>query len=120
MVPVTRRLERQAANEAVFREVNERRAAIDRRAQEAWADSGELFEFVCECGVEGGCDGRVEMTLEEYDIVRTQADRFAVVPGHESSELETVVERHERYLIVDKIPAFEPLVEEDARAAPSN
>jgi hypothetical protein len=52
--------------------------------------------------------------------VREQDDRFTVVPGHESSEIEAVVERHDRYLVVDKIPALEPLVEDDPRSAPSS
>ena len=117
---MTTRAERQAANEAVFREVNERRAVVDRHAQQSWAESGELFEFVCECGVEGGCEGRVEMRLEEYDALRKQDDRFAVVPGHESPELETVVERHERYVVVDKVRELERLVEDDPRGAPSS
>src|SRR5215211_6930172 len=112
--------ERRAANEAVLREVNERRAALDRPAEEAWAERDELFEFVCECGVEGGCGGRIEMTLEEYDAVREQDDRFPVVPGHETPEIETVVERHERYVVVDKLPALEPLVDDDPRDAPSS
>ena len=112
------REERQAANEAVYRETNERRAAVDRHAE--WADSGELFEFVCECGAGGGCEGRIEMTLDEYDAVRQQDDRFTVVPGHESPEIEAVAERHERYVVVDKIPALEPLVEDDPRGAPSS
>ena len=112
------REQRQAANEAVYRETNERRASVDRQAQ--WADSGELFEFVCECGAGGGCEGRIEMTLGEYDAVRQQDDRFTVVPGHESSEIEAVTERNERYVVVDKIPALEPLVADDPRNAPSS
>jgi hypothetical protein len=115
---VPTRTERQAANEAVYRETNERRAAVDRQAQ--WADSGELFEFMCECGADGGCEGRIEMTLDEYDAVRQQDDRFTVVPGHESPEIEGVAERHERYVVVDKIPGLEPLVEDDPRGAPSS
>jgi hypothetical protein len=112
--------ERQAANEGLFRDVNERRAAMDRQAVEAWAESGELFEFVCECGVEGGCDGRIQMTLREYDAVRQQDDRFPVVPGHESPEIETVVERTERYVVVDKVPELERFVDDDPRGAPSD
>ena len=111
--------ERKAMNEALLREVNERRAAMDREAEGAWADSGELFEFVCECGANSGCEGRIQMTLEEYDAVRQQDDRFPVVPGHESPEIETVVERNERYVVVDKRPELEPLVEDDPRGAPS-
>jgi hypothetical protein len=113
------RPERQAANEAAFREVNERRAAIDRGAEATWAGGDELFEFVCECGAES-CEGRIEMTLEEYDAVRAQDDRFTVLPGHESAEIETVVEWHETYVVVDKIPELEGIVEDDPRGAPSN
>ena len=106
-------------NEALLREVNERRAAIDRNAHDEWAETGELFEFVCECGAEGACEGRVQMTLDEYDAVRQQDDRFPVVPGHESSDVERVVERRERYFVVDKLAELEPLVEDDPRGAPS-
>ena len=51
------------------------------------------------------------MSLAEYDRVRRQRDRFAVVPGHETAEIEHVVERDERYLIVDKCDAVEHLVQ---------
>ena len=60
------------------------------------------------------------MTLQEYDAVRTEDDRFAVMPGHESAEIESVVERHERYRVVDKIPDVERFVEDDPRGAPSS
>jgi hypothetical protein len=115
---VDKRAERRAKNEALLREVNERRAAIDREAGDSWADANELFEFVCECGAED-CEERIELTLDEYDEVRQQDDRFPVVPGHGSPEIETVVERHERYVVVDKKPELEPLVADDPRGAPS-
>ena len=51
------------------------------------------------------------MTLGEYERVRGQRDRFAVVPGHETDEIEYVVERDERFVIVDKRDDFEQLVE---------
>ncbi|MBD0337670.1 MAG: hypothetical protein ICV67_00080 [Thermoleophilia bacterium] len=110
------RNERQAANEAVFREVNERRAALNRQAD---APQSEVFEFVCECGVAGACTGRIEMTLGEYDVIRRQDDRFAVLAGHEHPDVERVVERHERYVVVDKLPEVEEFVEDDPRGAPS-
>ncbi len=104
------RLERQARNEALMRTVNDRIAALDRRAA-GWAAAEERFVFQCECGETGGCEGRVLMTMGEYDRVRSQRDRFAVVPGHETTELERVVERDERYVIVDKHDQVEHLVE---------
>ena len=33
--------------------------------------------------------------------------------SHESPQLETVVERHETWFVVDKLPQFEPLVTDD-------
>ena len=104
-----RRYELQARNEALLRTVNDRIRALD--AEAGWADVGHLFEFQCECGNPDGCDGRVEMSLPDYEHVRAQRDRFAVVPGHEDEAIEQVVERKERYYIVDKRDAVEHLVE---------
>jgi hypothetical protein len=106
---VERRHELQARNEALLRTVNERISALD--AEAGWADVGQLFEFQCECGNPDGCGGRVEMSLAEYERVRAQRDRFAVVPGHEDDAIEQVVERNERFFIVDKRDAVEHLVE---------
>lgn len=103
------RLERQARNEGLMRTVNDQRAAIDEQAD--WADSEQQFEFQCECGRDNGCEDRVLMTLGEYERVRSQRDRFAVVPGHENGEIERVVARGDSYLIVDKRDEVEHLVE---------
>ena len=110
IVPVEERLERQARNEGLMRTVNERIAAIDERAA-ASSEPGQVFDFQCECGKISGCSGRVLMTLGEYERVRGQRDRFAVIPGHETDEIEYVVERDERFVIVDKRDDFEHLVE---------
>ena len=106
---VEERLERQTRNEDFIRTVNERIADIDERAD--WAAPEQQFDFQCECGNTSGCEVRVLMTLEEYERVRGQRDRFAVVPGHETPEIEQVVEQNERYVIVDKRDAVEHLVE---------
>ncbi len=50
------------------------------------------------------------MTLAEYEIVRNQRDRFAVLPGHQTDDIEFVVEHATRYLIVDKRDPYEHLV----------
>jgi hypothetical protein len=106
---VEERFERQARNEGLMRTVNDRIAAADERAI-GWADADQEFAFQCECGT-SGCEGRVLMTLVEYDRVRSERDRFAVAPGHETGEIERVVERHDRYVIVDKRDEVEALVE---------
>jgi hypothetical protein len=119
-----KRLERTARNEALIREVNERIERVDKAAEKAsLADEEPFFEFLCECGGneagEIGCEEHVQMTIREYEMVRSQDDRFAVYPGHEQDELEWVSARNERFVVVDKRPAAEPFVEDDPREAPS-
>jgi hypothetical protein len=117
------RQERQARNEALLREVNEQIERVDQATQEAGLSEDATFEFLCECGrVKGAdisCDEHVEMTLAEYEELRSQDDRFALVPGHETPGLEEVVRRTDKYVIVDKKPQAEPFVERDPRGAPS-
>ena len=57
--------------------------------------------FVCECG-HIGCNSTVELEIAEYEGVRTNFDRFFVLPGHEIVEVDQVVERHPEYLVVIK------------------
>jgi hypothetical protein len=119
-----KRLERTARNEALIREVNERIEKVDKAAEEAsLAPEEAFFEFLCECGAEDagdlGCEEHVQLTIREYEQVRSQDDRFAVYPGHEHEELEWVAARNERFVVVDKRPVAEPFVEDDPRGAPS-
>lgn len=112
------RFRRQAKNEALLREVNERIAELGEAAQ-AWSDDG-VIEFLCECGEEGGCGERVRMPAAAYERMRQQDDRFVVRPGHETLEIERAVEWTDEYVIVDKRPAVEPEVADDPRGAPSS
>src|SRR5215218_5729728 len=107
------RAARQAKNEALHREVNERLAKMGRQANLAWASNDEPFEFLCECGAAEGCEQRLEMKLTDYERVRQQDDRFAVAPGHEDLEIERVVDRNDAFVIVDKIARLEPYVADD-------
>ena len=117
-------LEHQSRNEALLREINERVAELDKAAENSFAPDVTMFEFLCECGASGGeagtCTEQVLMTINEYEQVRSQDDRFVVCPGHETETLEAVVARTERYVIVDKRPAAEPFVADDPRGAPSS
>jgi len=117
-VGLDERLTRQARNEALFREVNERIAQLGSSAQ-AWSPDGTV-EFLCECGVEGGCGQRVRVPIQTYERVRQQDDRFVVRPGHETPELERAVDWTDDYVVVDKVPAAEPYVADDPRGAPSS
>jgi hypothetical protein len=104
--------ERLARNEAFLREVNERIHEVGERFQVMPDD--ELLDFRCECG-RPECEDSVPMTSREYEHVRADVDRFAVVPGHEDGEIERVVEQNGRYVIVDKRPEAEPFVGGDGK-----
>jgi len=85
-----------AGNEGAFRNVNE-----SLRAGKGLADAAKRFPFRCECGVLG-CNRLIELTVPEYEAVRAHPTRFAIVDGHELTEAERVVERRERYSVVEK------------------
>lgn len=85
-------------NERLFREVNER---INELSEQLLDGGGELIEFFCECG-RNFCSDRLQLTLAEYGAVRSDPTHFAVVPGHEIETLESVAERHEQYVVVEK------------------
>lgn len=94
---MTSREARLARNEALFRGVNERIKDV----RSAEADPGEPIRFICECGRQD-CVEEIDLTTAQYEAVRSSAERFFIVPGHESPEVERVVERHDGYDVVEK------------------
>lgn len=90
------RRERAAKNENLFREVNERIQDL--------ATSASYMQFICEC-FDDTCDERVSMTVQEYEHVRADGNRFFVLPGHSAEDVDEIVEATEQYLIVRKIGA---------------
>ena len=111
MDPRTRRL---AENEALFRNVNEE---IGGAALAFGRDRASRYSFMCECS-DADCHRLLELTLAEYEAVRARSDRFAVVPGHALPEIESVVETHAGYEVVEKLPEARELVTElDRRRA---
>jgi hypothetical protein len=102
---------RLGANESVFREINE---GIERGQ---WPGEEESpVSFRCECA-RLGCSDLIELSLREYERVRSNPRRFIVRPGHERLEVEIVVERRSDYFVVEKLDqAGERAVESDPRA----
>ena len=87
---------RLAANEVVFREVNESIL----RGQ--WpGDDAEVVPFRCECS-RLGCNLLVSLTVAEYEELRGHSRRFVLIDGHEIPEIERVVERQGGHVIVEK------------------
>jgi hypothetical protein len=87
---------RLAANESIFREVNE---AINRGG---WpGDEDSPVGFRCECA-RLGCNALVSLTPREYERVRAHPRRFLMLPGHELEEVETIVQDAAGYVVVEK------------------
>jgi hypothetical protein len=95
---VDERERRIGENEALFREVNERVAKLS----ESMQVTTELTAFLCECGNDS-CQERIELSLEEYERLRAEARRFGILPGHESGSVEVVIEKNDRYWVVEKV-----------------
>lgn len=105
------RLERIAKNEEVFRATNRE---IERAEEQAGAAADGILEVICECGRDA-CDGVITLSLTDYEDVHGQKDRFVVVRGHESPEIERVVDDRGDFLVVDKVGEAEEIVEDDSR-----
>jgi hypothetical protein len=93
---------RRARNEALFREVNERIEELEAGLTGYGEDDSLLVGFVCECSRED-CGETIEVTRAHYNAVRNESTRFLVLPGHETPDLERVVDRHPHFLVVEKL-----------------
>ena len=100
---------RMTANEALARRMNE---AIEYERPRN-GDSGE--RFVCEC-VNEGCTEPLDLAIEEYVRVRSHPRRFVVVEGHEEPAIESIVEIHAGYVVVEKRGEAGRLAEADSAA----
>ena len=96
------REERLAANEARFREINEGSRAVS---------DPEPNSIFCECA-DRTCVYRVQVGIKDYVAVRRNDRRFIVRPGHEVPDVESVVERHEDYFVVEKPGSVAHIVEQ--------
>lgn len=97
------RKERLAINEALFRNVNE---GIRRGQREP----AETLAVRCECGTLG-CNRLFDVPLGIYEAVRAHPRRFLLLKGHDVPEVESVVERHAGFDVVQKLAASGEIAE---------
>jgi hypothetical protein len=90
------RKERIAVNEGLFRNANERMAEWEETGRD-----GEPELYVCECA-DSECRKRIRLSREEYERVRGDSRHFAVAPGHQIPDAETVIEENDGWLLVEK------------------
>lgn len=91
------RARRVGQNEALFRTVNDEVHGLNDR----FPVVADPMSAVCECG-RAECTERLELTAAQYESLRQDPTHFAIVPGHDAPDVETVVERHQGYWIVAK------------------
>ncbi len=83
-----------ARTQNLLREVNER--------VEELSDTRSFdVELLCECANKD-CVQTIPLTRDEYEHVRRVPTRFFVLLGHDVPEIERVVERTDRYVVVEK------------------
>ena len=92
----------------LIRDVNERIAekTIELASGEV-PPAEEESEFLCACG-RASCEATVSLSVDEFERAHSSDDRFVVALGHEVPDIENVVERHDRYLVVEKKPGYKP------------
>jgi hypothetical protein len=93
---MTAREERMARNEVASRELNE-----EIEAAYEGAPGSNRFDMVCECALEM-CDRSIDITMDEYLLVRSDLRQFAVVPEHFIGDIERIVYENARFAVVAK------------------
>jgi hypothetical protein len=91
------RTERIGQNEALFRSVNERIEALT-----AFGTITETMSVVCECG-SASCAEQIEVSVGDYERIRSDPTFFIIRPGHEIRDVEKVVEETESFHVVKKV-----------------
>src|SRR5436190_21551218 len=89
-----------ARNQSLFRDINERIKELN----EGFSLVIPVGEWVCECANDT-CVERLLLSAEEYEAVRREPTHFFVAPDedHIWPQVERVVERRERYWLVEKV-----------------
>jgi hypothetical protein len=99
---------RAAHNEVRFREANEK---LESKRLEL--DIGGPTPFLCECG-NPDCTELNRLSLEQYEHVRSRANRFLIATGHYALSAVTI-EEHAGYVVVEKHGVAGRIAEEENR-----
>ncbi len=87
-------------NEALFRTVNEEIEDLNRGLAEI---SDQMLHITCECG-DLRCIAPLVVSIRDYERIRSDSALFFIEPGHEIRDVEKVVERSSRFVVVRKNP----------------
>lgn len=101
------RARRIAENEAMFRQANEHIDGIAERG--LGFPETEPIGFLCECA-HLDCDAHLYLTHEQYEAVRRNPLRFAILPGHNIEGAERVVDDLSGAVVVEKMGSAKQVV----------
>jgi len=59
------------------------------------------LEFFCECS-NPQCTERIKLTHNQYEALHKTRTQFVLKPGHELPQVEKVIKREQKYILVDK------------------
>jgi 5-bromo-4-chloroindolyl phosphate hydrolysis protein len=93
---MSNREERVALNEAAARDINEK---IEDAQAEGLKD--RFLRIVCECG-DAHCERVIAITQGEYEAVRSDPRRFVIIEEHVLAEVEVIVDKTDRFVVVEK------------------
>jgi hypothetical protein len=88
---------RAAQNQLLFRAVNEQIVGMTENFRSDLSD----INLVCECWTPS-CTGTIRCRLEEFEQLDRTGNVFIVLPGHEDSLVEDVVDASNGYVVVRK------------------
>ena len=97
-MPVSDWREQEAANETVFRAMNE----WSEDANDAFSGMDHRINtYLCECS-DRRCTEPIGLTRQEYEAVRAVPVRFAIALNHENPEIDRVLFENPRFAAVEK------------------
>jgi hypothetical protein len=96
---------RRAENEKLFRDINDQLKRAVKRMVTPGEEDRVLMEFYCECA-DRGCQERINMTIQQFQAIENRHRLFVIKPGHAQPDIETVIDKHSKFLLVEKPQAL--------------
>ena len=85
---------------AASNQVSSVHRSMNERSQRLAPARSVSMSCECECH-RTECDATFQITMGDYDAVRSDGHYFAVVSGHENPE-ESIIDRRPAYLVIEK------------------